>query len=335
MDQSQEKGPHDNVLESPTWVFVVRIFQGLVAKIIFALCCVLIHDAYIDEEGLNLAVALITIIAFYYIVLSEKVASLRSFYNIIAVIVIDSLLVILWLASFAAMAAKRARYVVPVSVHGCYDDGDLIDSKTCYRRRAIDQMMKRDVILFKSGLAMTAAVAGLGALLWVLFIATLVFDIMGFLKGRKEGRFAMSSTPAATTGNENSYQMESKISESQPMSPQTYPVQTQTQPPVAPFQDSVPAQYPPQNQNPYQQNLSNYPSPTQSPAPNPYQGQQQQGYGQYPPQQMYQQPTVSEMSHNQPVSTVYASEMDGHQYPPQPVSPPNQHYPQPYPPPQH
>jgi hypothetical protein len=71
-------------------------------------------------------------------------------------------MVILWLAAWAATAARRAKYVVPVNTYGCYDDGSLADSKTC-------SIFKRDgenVILFKTGLAMLAAVAGLGALVW-------------------------------------------------------------------------------------------------------------------------------------------------------------------------
>jgi hypothetical protein len=71
-------------------------------------------------------------------------------------------MMVLWLAAWAATAARRAKYVIPVNAYGCYDDGSLTDSKTC-------SIFKRDgenVILFKSGLAMLAAVAGLGALVW-------------------------------------------------------------------------------------------------------------------------------------------------------------------------
>lgn len=67
-------------------------------------------------------------------------------------------MVILWLATFAAVAAKRARFIVDVSVSSCSDNGSLIDSKTCSR--------KRGVLLFKSGMAMMSAIAGLGALVW-------------------------------------------------------------------------------------------------------------------------------------------------------------------------
>ncbi|KAH6884537.1 G-protein coupled receptor protein [Thelonectria olida] len=342
--QTHEKGPHDHVLESPLWVTIIRGFQILLSIIILGLCAALMHDAYLDEEGFSLAVSLLTWLGVGYIVLTEKIVGFRGAYHIIAVVVVDSLLVVLWLAAFASMAAKRAAYVVPVTVNGCVDDGSLVDSKTCYRRRAIEQMMKRDVILFKSGLAMTAAIAGLGALMWLLFCACLVWEIIGFVQGRKQGRFAMSSSPTTTTPN-NNYQMESKIAESQPMSPQSYPSQTQNQP----FQDVSQGQFqqqqqvPPQNQqapyqqtqSPYQQGQAVYPPPTQSPSPFPPQ-QQQQNFNQYPPQQQqqqYQQPIQPQMTgQSHTVSTTYSSELDGHQYPPSAVSPPPQHYQQPYPP---
>lgn len=155
-----------------------------------------------------------------------------------------------------------------------------------------------------------------------------------FLRGRKEGRFAMGSTTPATPS--NNYQMENKVAESTPMSPQTYPSQTQPPPPPPPmdFQD-VQGQYqqpgyPPQGQ-PYQQPQSPY---QQQPAYAP--PQDQQNLGQYPPQQQpYQQPISPQMTgQSQPVSTVYSSELDGHnQYQtPAAVSPPPQQYQQPYPP---
>lgn len=101
---------------------------------------------------------MITWVVIAYIVLTEKVTPLRKLYHIIAVLVLDGLMVVLWLACWAAVAAKRAKYVYSVSVDNCYDDGSLVGSKTCFR--------KRSVIFFKSGLAKFAAIAGLGALVW-------------------------------------------------------------------------------------------------------------------------------------------------------------------------
>lgn len=102
---------------------------------------------------------LFTWIIVAYIVVTEKIPSLHKAYNIIAVLALDGFLVILWLATWAATAAKRARYTVDVNVSHCSDDGSMIDSISC-------GVYKRGVILFKSGMAMLAAIAGLGALVW-------------------------------------------------------------------------------------------------------------------------------------------------------------------------
>ena len=52
----QPEGKPDHILVTPIWVFVVRIFQILISLVILALAARLMHDAYLDEEGLALAI---------------------------------------------------------------------------------------------------------------------------------------------------------------------------------------------------------------------------------------------------------------------------------------
>ncbi|KAJ4266043.1 hypothetical protein NW762_004016 [Fusarium torreyae] len=345
MEQPQEKREANHVLKTPLWIIIIRGFQFLVSLIIVGLCGRMMHDAYLDEQGLSLAIAIITWVVVVYIVFTEKIPSLHSAYHIIAVLSLDGLLVILWLAAWAATAARRAKYVVPVSVGDCVDDGSLLDSKTC-------SIFKRDgenVVLFKTGLAMFSAIAGLGALVWVLFIVTFVWTLVMFLRGRKEGRFAVDTSGVATPS--NNYQMENKVPEVQVAQPQGAPQQYQQQPSPGQFvpqQQQQHQQYPPQNapapyqqaQSPYQQQGA-YPPPQAAPY-SPQEQQQfqdQQNYGQYPPQQQQQQyqqppqPYGSELS--APTPQPYGSELSAqtpYSTPPPvaPVSPPPQH--QPYPP---
>lgn len=75
-----------------------------------------------------------------------------------AVLVLDALLVVLWLATFAAVAERRSRFVFDVTVDGCYNNGGLVNSKSCFFKRA--------VVLFKRGGNMMAGAAGIGALVW-------------------------------------------------------------------------------------------------------------------------------------------------------------------------
>ncbi|CAM1504583.1 Fc.00g021740.m01.CDS01 [Cosmosporella sp. VM-42] len=323
MEAHHEKPAGDHVLKTPIWMVVIRGFQVFISLIILALCGRLMHDAYLDEEGFSLAISLFTWLAVAYILLTEKISGLRNAYNVIAVLVIDGLLMILWLAAFAATAARRAKYVYDVSVGDCSDNGSLIDSKSC------SVFGKRAVILFKSGMAMLAAVAGLGALVWLLFIASFVWTLMMFLRGRKEGRFGFK--PASASTPTQNYQMENKISEAQPMSPQTYPSQTQPGQ-FAPVQQPQFVQ--PDNGQQYQQ-----PPPTQSPYQNtgPYQAPQQG----YPPQQQQQfqgqqnfqqQPIQPHMTGQNYTNDLPAQNQYGTP-PPQAVSPPPHQYQQ-SPPPQ-
>ncbi|KAH0492379.1 hypothetical protein TgHK011_007337 [Trichoderma gracile] len=269
----------DHILVSPTWVFVVRIFQILISLVILALAARLMHDAYLDEEGLALAIAIITWIVTMYAILSEKVPTLHHIYHVVAVIVLDGVMMILWLATFAAVAARRAKFVYNVSVDGCFDDGSLFNSKTCFK--------KRDVILFKSGGDMLAAIAGLGALVWLLFIASFAWTLHGFLMGRKDGRFLFDTEAAPT---QQTFVMEPKQDQ----------VQQQQQQNLIPPQNTAQPnnQYPPQGQYPQDQ----YPPQTTSPYPpaqSPYQPQtayspppqDPQAYGQYPPQQYHEAPS--------------------------------------------
>ena len=110
--------------------------------------------------------ALISWLIVGYIVFTERTHALQHLYNIIALLVLDGIMFILWLATWSAVAAKRAKFIYHVEVNGCYNNGDLVNSKTCYRRREVP---KRSVILFKRGQDMMAAIAGLGALIWYVF----------------------------------------------------------------------------------------------------------------------------------------------------------------------
>lgn len=83
-------------------------------------------------------------------------------YNAIAVLVLEGILVIMWLATFAAVAARRATFRTNVSVSNCFNDGSSVNSKYCYKKRDAGAA----IILFKTGADLMSANAGVGALLW-------------------------------------------------------------------------------------------------------------------------------------------------------------------------
>ena len=94
-----------------------------------------------------------------YLLVSEKVASCRQAYNIWAVLALDFLMALFWLASLGANAALRASFNTKVSVTGCYDDGSAVSAHHC-------TIAKRVAVATDTGLAIMSAIAGLSALQW-------------------------------------------------------------------------------------------------------------------------------------------------------------------------
>ncbi|KAM4068046.1 membrane-associating domain-containing protein [Hirsutella rhossiliensis] len=298
--QQQHQGyqGHRDILSTPVWLLAIRIAQAVLSVVILGLAASVVHDAYLDELGLAIAISLITVLIVTYFVVTEKVAACQPAYHIVAVLALDAFLLVLWLATFAAVAARRARFVFDVAVDGCSNNGDLFNSKTCF--------VKRAVILFKRGADTMSAAAGIGALVWILFIVTFVWTLVHFLKGRKQGRFPLSTGSTATA---ETNQMDPKVEQQQQY--QT-PIQ---QPQVhGQYQQPTPTQSPPPQpaQSPYQQQPPFSPPPAGTYPPTQGQQQQQHPYRQYPqysqPQpQAYQQPV-------QPVQPV-GSELPAQQPP--------------------
>ena len=94
-----------------------------------------------------------------YLLVSEKVASCRQAYNIWAVLALDFLMALFWLASLGANAALRATFTQKVSVTGCYNDGSTVSSNHCSLGKRVD-------LVTDTGLAIISAIAGLSALQW-------------------------------------------------------------------------------------------------------------------------------------------------------------------------
>jgi hypothetical protein len=158
-----EKPSGNHILVSPLWLLIVRGFQFGLALLCLALGGSLISVGYLDEEGLNVAVGVLTWLAVAYIVLSEKVPALQVAYHVIAVLVVEALMVILWLATFAATAARRSDFgSASGGGGGCYNG-------VCYSAKR--DLEKRDTTV-KSFLDRLAAAAGLGALVWYGYLPT-------------------------------------------------------------------------------------------------------------------------------------------------------------------
>ncbi|PFH59217.1 hypothetical protein XA68_12648 [Ophiocordyceps unilateralis] len=200
-----------DVLQTPAWVLGVRIAQSVLSLLILALAATIATRNYIDESGLALAVALMTWLAITYMTLTERLPSLRTGYHVVAVLALDGLLVVLWLAAFAALAARRALFWGYTAIEG-----------------------------------LTSATAGLGSLEWILFIITFVWGLVSFIQGRKQGRFPLNGFGVSTT---EDCPMESKTGSAQPAQPPA-PTQS-LHPTQSPYTPPSPSPYTPPQQSPY------------------------------------------------------------------------------------
>jgi hypothetical protein len=240
------------ILETPIWVLAVRVAQVVGALIVLGLCAALITDAggsYLDEINLGVAIPVLTWIAVAYVVLTEKIAVLNVAYHIIAVLSVDTLMVILWLATFASIASLRNKIGdvpdISSSVSACLDD-----PAGCFGYRKRSTLSKRGgVLTYQEILDLMAAAAGLGALVWVLYLVTYVWMIMTFIKARKQGHFQMNM------GTTESHQMQTTP---------PAPVQVQPQPAHQPLTQN-PTAMAPQGQQP-----NYYPSPEQQQPMHPH-----------------------------------------------------------------
>ncbi|KAM0740363.1 hypothetical protein ACQRIT_005547 [Beauveria bassiana] len=243
-------------LVTPLWVFGIRIAQVVLSIVILGMAAAWTDYALFDAPSLAIAAAVFTWVVVAYILVTERIPVANAFYTIYAVIALDAFMCIIWLSAWALNAARRAELGNVGGRRGgrgrfCYE-GICYD----YKKRSIE----RRAMTWQTLSGLLAGVAALGAIVWVLFIVTLVWTIMNFLKGRKDGRYTLGSSSTAAAGHNME---EQKVQGQQP--PQ-----------------------PPQSQQPQQ--------PQQYVQPE-YNGQQQQAYPQYPQppvevQTQYQAPQV-------------------------------------------
>ncbi|KAM3515477.1 hypothetical protein MY11210_000850 [Beauveria gryllotalpidicola] len=187
-------------LVTPLWVFGIRIAQVVLSIVVLGMAAAWTDYALFDAPSLAIAAAVLTWVVVAYILVTEKIPAVNAFYTIYAVIVLDAFMCIIWLSAWALNAARRAELgnigggrVRTGSGHGrfCYE-GICYD----YKKRSIE----RRAMTWQTLGGLLAGVAALGAVVWVLFIVTLVWTIINFLKGRKDGRYTLGSSSTVTAG---------------------------------------------------------------------------------------------------------------------------------------
>ncbi|KAI3336857.1 hypothetical protein HD806DRAFT_19838 [Xylariaceae sp. AK1471] len=162
--ESLKKG--QTLIPTPKWFIGLRVAQIIVSLIIVALAGAFIHGAYADPLGVAIASGIFTWIIALYAILTEHSAACRSGYNTWAILSLDFLMIVLWLASLGSNAAFRSAFNTTVNAE-CYDDGSAINAGHC--------VTKREYLASDAGLAWLSSVAGISAVMILLFVATFAY----------------------------------------------------------------------------------------------------------------------------------------------------------------
>ncbi|KAI1640988.1 hypothetical protein F4809DRAFT_637119 [Biscogniauxia mediterranea] len=160
------------LIPTPKWFIALRIFQIVFALVVVAMAGWWIHGLYYDALGFAIVCGLFTWIIALYALLTEHASTCRTGYNAWAVLSLDALMIVFWLSSMAAVADRRSKFTVAVTA-SCSSDGSAINSGQCtvYRRDDDDVVG----VASQGALAVLSAVAGVSALVMLLFVATFAY----------------------------------------------------------------------------------------------------------------------------------------------------------------
>ncbi|KAK4128061.1 hypothetical protein N657DRAFT_584649 [Parathielavia appendiculata] len=294
------KEPEERYIQqTPVWVVVMRGFQILISFIILVMAAWCMHGIVLGANAFALVCWLFTWIIVAYELISEKVPSAQKAYNIWAVLSLDFLMALFWLASMGANAALRAEFNTTVNINSCHSNGKVVNSKTCTYTPA--KAKRNGAVADQTGLAVISAIAGLSALVWLLFVATLVFHGHTYRLWHQEHK-KPSADNATVEMKAQGTPMLAPQPDAQPVHPQysdQQQYQSQVYPPQAQQHDAYPQQtaayaQPPQT-DPYVQQAAAYPPQQQYEQQQPYSphGTPAPGQPYYPPQEQQQQQPYS------------------------------------------
>lgn len=166
------------VFPIPVAVIVARGFQIFLSLVICVMASLLMHGLVLGPYAFAFVCGFFTLIIAIYAIVTEKATGARVAYNYWAVLSLDLLMIIFWLASMGANAALRGTFKYD-TVADCYDDGSTFNANTCYTSRKRDASLppltKRYAVAGKVALAEISAIAGLSAIQMLLFVASFAY----------------------------------------------------------------------------------------------------------------------------------------------------------------
>lgn len=151
----------------PLWLTIVRGIQLLLALVTLGLSAygISIAGSYAGY-GINIFTTIVTLFYIGYIVAST--VFVPTLFNIWTSLMFQAFLSIFWLATFGTLAALSVSYAV-VDEYDDYDNDD--DYYYTYRGNRYDDISD----YFRTAAATTKASTALAAVVWILFVATLIY----------------------------------------------------------------------------------------------------------------------------------------------------------------
>ncbi|KAI1448522.1 hypothetical protein F5Y02DRAFT_310728 [Annulohypoxylon stygium] len=163
--RANKKG--ETLIPTPSWFIALRVFQIVFSIIAVGMTGWWIHGLYYDELGFVIVCGIFTWVIAVYALLAEKAISCRRAYNTWAILSLDAMMIIFWLAAMAAVANRRSQFTVSVTA-SCYSDGSTINSGHC-------TVYKRAGVATQAALGVLSGIAGVSALVMLLFVVTFAY----------------------------------------------------------------------------------------------------------------------------------------------------------------
>ncbi|KAI1822922.1 hypothetical protein F4861DRAFT_358689 [Xylaria intraflava] len=198
---TQRAAGREHIPLYPKGFVVARIIQLLIGVACLGLSAYAVAIVAISGADLTLFTAIVTLISSIYLLVAHF--GNPAAYNYWAILGLDIFLVIFWLISFALLASQAAS-LLSIASYDYFDP---------YYSFANDALGIYGVIC--------AAAAGLGAVLWLIYLITLIIHSIALHRHRRAGLPAMAGASAGAPGIAEVQGADPKI-QMQPQPPQAY-----------------------------------------------------------------------------------------------------------------
>jgi len=164
-----EKGSNaSHVVPTKLWVLILRVLQLFIGFLCLIFAGILVHDIAISQFNFAIVAAVFNLIVLAYIIPSSMLPGVQVIYNVFAVLGLDFLMWVFWLACMGCVAHVRSGNGLKGSSDGFICDGDGFGAEC--------------KVISKSHKSIITAEAVFSAFLVILYTATFIYTLLGALR---------------------------------------------------------------------------------------------------------------------------------------------------------